>query len=240
MFELDKWIEGKYLEKHSFREYQSFLSKSLEEGIVLDDFFKSEKMKKIENFVRNEAEFREEFILYSAIKKTQGDEEDKRQELSQNGWNSAKESDKFSYRKQVSWVKPGYEMSKNWLTYLMFRDFLMQSFPSYIKEVTGLKLDCGTVFIDVQDKENFLKKHNDVKTGRKLCLILYLSEGWEEEYGGKFCMALQDGSIKKTDAFYNRLVIFSPSNKTAHYVEPNLTDDQSRICLVAWFNEVNS
>lgn len=59
-------------------------------------------------------------------------------------------------------------------------------------------------------------KHSIMNVDRRLNLLLYLNEGWQEEWGGAFEMHGPNGCEKSIAPLFNRMVIFSTTDKSYH------------------------
>ena len=72
------------------------------------------------------------------------------------------------------------------------------------------------------ERGGFLKVHADftthphLKLARRLNLIVYLNEGWQEEWGGHLELWSEKTCVRKIAPLFNRTVIFSTSDTSYH------------------------
>jgi hypothetical protein len=82
-------------------------------------------------------------------------------------------------------------------------------------------------------------KHPDLRLDRRLNLLLYLNENWEESYGGYFELWDKEMTqcVKKFLPVFNRMVIFSTTDISYHGHPDALTcpDDRSRRSLALYY-----
>lgn len=82
-------------------------------------------------------------------------------------------------------------------------------------------------------------KHRRTKLDRRLNVLIYLNEDWEEEYGGHFELWEQDMSqcVKKILPVFNRMAVFTTTDFSYHgHPEPlNCPPDRSRRSLALYY-----
>ena len=105
-----------------------------------------------------------------------------------------------------------------------------QPFLEFLQSLTGIKETLipdpyfqGGGFHEIK-QGGYLKlhvdfhKHKDMKLDRRINVLIYLNEDWEEEYGGHFELWEKDKSkcAVKISPSFNKLVIFSTTDNSWH------------------------
>lgn len=126
-----------------------------------------------------------------------------------------------------------------------------QPFLDFLQKLTGIKETLvpdpyleGGGFHEIKPG-GFLKihvdfhKHRRMNLDRRLNILIYLNENWEEDYGGHF--ELWDKNMSKCEAYiaplFNRLAIFSTTGYSYHGHPNKLTcpPDRSRKSLALYY-----
>lgn len=136
-------------------------------------------------------------------------------------------------------------VTREFVHYLNSQPFL--DFLSALTGIEGLIPDpyfVGGGFHEIR-RGGFLKihadfnRHPDLGLDRRLNLLLYLNEQWEESYGGYFELWDKDMTqcVKKFLPIFNRMVIFSTTDISYHGHPDPLTcpDDRSRRSLALYY-----
>ena len=63
---------------------------------------------------------------------------------------------------------------------------------------------------------DFLRPHSDDNRNRHLALVIYLSPGWEADFGGELHMVDQEGHDTALPPVYNSLVAFDVLTDSQH------------------------
>jgi hypothetical protein len=224
---LSQWIQPQHLAADNFDRLRNCSTTEFLKGVVIDNFFRNEIIERVQVVVAREALFSCHYKLFSNPKP-----------VSVEAFRSASEEDQFLFRSHIDGVKPEYRMSKNWVTYLKFRNFYETELPEFLEGISGLRLAHEASFTHSHSYCHSLKKHNDYLAHRRLCTVLYLSPGWNSNDGGNLHMSmLENGEEMVIEALCNRIVIFTPSLKTEHYVSrhSDIAKEKNRDCHVAWY-----
>ncbi len=228
--EIKKFIQPPHLEKSALEHIKSLSSQEFIEGVVIDNFLNEELVDRLQHVIDEEAVYQKHFKLFG-----------NKPPVSEEVFYQAPEETRFLSRRFIAGVKPEYSMSKNWLSYLLFRTFYRSFFANYLDSITGYELELEADFTHSHQFEHYLKKHTDEVTGgkrkRRICTVLYLSRDWRSEYGGDLIMCMEDGRDKRIEAKCNRVVLFYPTQKSSHYVTRHneIARDKTRTCHVAWY-----
>ncbi len=159
--------------------------------------------------------------------------------VSQAAFVAAPEADRFIHQRKLTGAKPGRENSPAMQAERLVRRAMGGAgFLGWLGAIADMELGrAGGINLKLHGPGNFLRKHSDARTGRKLCLVLYLHEHWEEHFGGRFLLHLADGSAKVIEPLPNRMVLFDVTHDNFHQIEPlgNVPEGWVRINYSAWF-----
>jgi len=224
---LDPWIQSHHLEDATLERYRKELAGHPAKLLLLEDFLVPAKADKLTRFLEHEAQFGQEFGLYSDGS------------VSQEAWETADPDERMSRLSRLAGIPPEYQMSPNALTYLQFRQALQQpAFVGFFEAATGFDLGESEDFgVHAMGEGDFLRPHSDDIKGRRIALVIYLSEGWEASYGGTLVMTDPSGSDSRIDPRHNSIVIFDVLADTMHQVEPITADaaGRERYTIGGWY-----
>lgn len=100
----------------------------------------------------------------------------------------------------------------------------------------GLNVTEKGGLLDVHVDGNY---HDASGLNRRVNLILYLNEGWEEGWGGEFGLYNENGSelIKKIAPLFNRVMAFDTHDKSFHGLpEPlNFPENKNRKSIILYY-----
>jgi len=85
---------------------------------------------------------------------------------------------------------------------------------------------------------DFVKQHADDSPGRKVCMLLYLNRGWDNDGGGELSFIGKGDEPTRIAPLYNRCVLFDPSSKgSEHWAEPlsALNTHEYRYNVTSWY-----
>ena len=172
---LKSWIQTQHLERDALLSYRESFQTHSARLLVLTQFLQVPVCERLSKFLREEAEYRLEYGLYSS-----GDEAAKEE-----AWLNADEEDRFFRFSKLIGAHPEYNLSPNMVTYLRFRKaFQDPGFQIFFQELSGMQLgwsdDFGSHSMATGD---FLKPHSDDNRNRRLALVIYLSD-WRPNFGG--------------------------------------------------------
>jgi Rps23 Pro-64 3,4-dihydroxylase Tpa1-like proline 4-hydroxylase len=200
--------------------------------VVIEDFLVPQVAERLSRFLAGEAEFRSEFGLYSiegAVK-----EED---------WLRAEDADRLFRLGKLVGTPPQFQTSPNALTYLQFRmTFQRPEFKAFFEAISGMSLGASNDFgAHSMTRGDILRPHTDDNRNRQLALVIYLTPGWKQEFGGVLRVAHKDGAFTDVVPEYNSMIAFDVLTSPAHFVtpvEPDATGPQQRLTIGGWYHKV--
>jgi hypothetical protein len=118
---------------------------------------------------------------------------------------------------------PSHNMgSAGWLAHIRFLELLASAeFKSYLAAITDTTdLRDVTYMARTMRHGDLCSAHSDAGDGRKLCMLLYVGDGWRSGFGGRF-QNVHDGKVARSvEPLGNRLILHRPAPKQIHQVEP--------------------
>lgn len=103
----------------------------------------------------------------------------------------------------------------------------------------GLNVTEKGGLLDVHVDGNY---HDATGLNRRVNLLLYLNEGWEEGWGGQFGIYTDEGNtlVKKIPPLFNRCVIFDTHDKSYHGLPDaiNFPQDKPRKSIILYYYTV--
>jgi hypothetical protein len=225
---LAPWIAEQHLDDATVAGYARAFAEDPARMLLLPDFLRPEVAARLAGFLASDADFEVEHGLYSV----EG-------AVSAEAWESAPEDDRFFRFGKLRSAKPEAALSDNALTYMRFRAFVTDpAFREFCEAMTGLSLgpsdDFGAHAFHAGD---FLKDHDDANKDRRLALVMYLTPGWQPEFGGGLRMQDPSGNARLYEATFNGLAVFDTLAGTRHRVETveERAGDLARCTFGGWF-----
>ena len=100
----------------------------------------------------------------------------------------------------------------------------------------GLNITDRGGLLDVHVDGNY---HDATGLNRRFNSIIYLNKGWQENWGGEFCLYDSHGNecLKKVAPIFNRLIIFNTHDKSFHGLpEPiNFPENKNRKSIILYY-----
>lgn len=227
---LKSWIQTQHLDPDALRSYRESFQTHAARLLVLKQFLQVPVAERLNKFLRDEAEYRLEYGLYS-----NGDEA-----ANEEAWLNADEEDRFFRFSKLGGAHPEYNMSPNMLTYLRFRKaFQDPGFQIFFQELSGMQLgwsdDFGSHSMAAGD---FLKPHSDDNRNRALALVIYLSD-WRPNFGGALNVVDSQGRRTSIEPEYNSLVVFDVAAGATHSVDPITlkAGNVRRLTIGGWYHK---
>jgi hypothetical protein len=224
---LEPWIQPRHLDEESLERCRKEMFAHPAKMLLLEDFLVPAKADKLTRFLEQEAQFGKEYGLYSDGS------------VSEEAWEAADAAARMSRLSRLAGIPSEFQMSPNALTYLQFRQALQQpAFIGFFEAATGLDLGGSDDFgVHAMSEGDFLRPHSDDIKGRRIALVIYLSEDWQASYGGTLVMTDPTGSDSRVDPKHNSIVIFDVLADTMHQVEPITAEaaGRARYTIGGWY-----
>jgi hypothetical protein len=230
---LGAWIQPQHLEDAALAEYEKSFVSHPARLVVIKNFLQPAVAERLSRFLSSEAEFKDEYGLYSiegAVK-----EED---------WRRAAEDDRLFKLGKLVGTPPQFQTSPNAMTYLQFRmTFQRPELKGFFEAISGMPLGASNDFgAHSMTQDDLLRPHSDDNRNRQLALVIYLSPGWKPEYGGQLRVTHLDGKETMVEAEYNSMIAFNVLTHSAHVVEPVRSNDggtKRRLTIGGWYHRVS-
>lgn len=153
---------------------------------------------------------------------------------------AAVDSDRLARELLLFGPLPGRMTSAGWVAHLRWTMLLRShAMRAWLEAISGETLSGEVVQMPRKmRKGDFCRPHDDTGYGRRLCLLLYVDDGWKPGFGGRFQQ--MDGSFvaQSVEPLGNRLLIHRPRIDLIHQVEPfaPAADKWSRHTYSIWYS----
>jgi hypothetical protein len=228
---LSAWIQAQHLDGDLLQTYCEEFTSHPARLVVIKDFLVKDVAARLSQFLSTEAEYEPEHGLNSVEGPVTGEQ-----------WLAAAEDDRFFRYGRLTRIGAEHMLSPNALTYLQFRQIFQGPYlKAFFESVSGLQLgasdDFGSHFMTAGD---FLRPHSDDNRNRRLALVIYLSPGWEPQFGGQLYVTDRDGEITQVEADYNSVIAFDVLADSTHFVAPvePAVGSRARMTIGGWYHRV--
>lgn len=224
---LEPWIQPQHLADEALERYRNSMSTHPARLLLFENFLNEGRAEKLSRFLAEEAQFGKEYGLFSDGS------------VSEEAWHAADDGDRMSRLSRLAGIPPEFQLSPNALTYIQFRQSLQRpEFAAFFEAATGLDLGPSDDFgVHAMSEGDFLRPHTDDVKGRRIALVIYLSPGWQQSYGGSLLLVDSQGTDTKIEPTYNSMIVFDVLAETIHQVEPITTaaGDRTRFTIGGWY-----
>ncbi|XP_074603599.1 prolyl 3-hydroxylase sud1 [Brevipalpus obovatus] len=148
-----------------------------------------------------------------------------------------KNNDLYSFKQSQDFVSLDSQLIKT------FRQFMLDQALPFFHHITGIPLYPDELDINASKYESndVLLCHDDRLDERRIAFILYLVEGWEEDFGGTLDLFDRDENgqprdiVKKITPQWNSLIFFEVSSQSFHQVSEIINQSRIRLTINGWF-----
>lgn len=224
---LAEWIQPQHLEDGTLAGGRRAFAEHPARLVWLRDFLDPGIADRLGTFLAKEAEFRNDYGLYSV----EGS-------VSEEQWAAADEPDRFFRLGKIAGTPPEFRLSPNALTYLRFRQAFQGPMRGFFQALTGIALgpsdDFGSHRMVAGD---FLRPHSDDNRDRRVALVIYLSADWDSSAGGALEVRDSGGGVTTVQPEFNSVVVFDVLAETLHAVPtiPTSVGARSRLTIGGWY-----
>lgn len=201
--------------------------------VWIKDFLQPDVAERLSRFLKTEGEYLTEYGVYSA----EGAVEEQR-------WLAADPDDRFFRLRKLKGTAREFQMSRNALTYVQFRQaFQRPEFRAFFEAISSIPLGWSDDFgSHSMVQGDFLRPHTDDNRNRQLALVIYLSPGWEPHFGGVLHVIDKDGTDTTILPEYNSMVAFDVLTESQHFVTAVTPDagPEARLTIGGWYHRLDS
>lgn len=134
----------------------------------------------------------------------------------------------------------GREMSPGMLGLVRFKLVLESpAFGELLESLTGRRVNSlQEMLLRRMTSGDMARPHDDAIEARKLCMLLYFTDGWTADHGGRFVLHASDGD-RHYEPYANRMILFDVGVKQNHSVEAlraSSSGETWRYNFSIWFN----
>ena len=229
---LQSWIQPHHLEPGSLEAYRRAFASHPARLASIRNFLQPDVADRLSRFLTAEAEFQTEYGLYSTEDAVTSEQ-----------WHAAPPEDRFFRLRKLKGTARAFQMSRNALTYVQFRQaFQRPAFRAFFETVSGLSLGSSDDFGSHSMIEgDFLRPHTDDNRNRQLALVIYLSPGWDARLGGALHVIDSSGRDSTIPPDYNSMVAFDVLTDSQHFVTAITPDAGSRprLTIGGWYHRTD-
>jgi hypothetical protein len=230
---LRSWIQSQHLENDAVERYRHGFLSHPTRLVWIKNFLQPDVAERLSRFLQTEAEFLPEYGIYS----TEG-------AVTEERWLAATDDDRFFRLRKLKGTAHGFQMSRNALTYVQFRQaFQRPEFRAFFEAISGLALGWSDDFgSHSMIQGDFLRPHSDDNRNRQLALVIYLSPGWKTSFGGALHVIDKDGADTTISPDYNSMVAFDVLTESKHLVSTITADagSNARLTIGGWYHRTAS
>ena len=196
------------------------------ETVVIDDFLEPSLVAGLTSFFGQKGIFKEHYALKQPLADANGRASGPmltvERSVSEADFISASDQTKLARELLLQTAPPENVDSVAWRAHVQFLDLLVSAeFKSYLSGITGaVGLHDVAYMARTMRFNDMCSAHSDAGDGRALCMLLYIGDGWQPGFGGRFQQVDQDLVARSTDPINNRLILHKPAPNQIHQVEP--------------------
>jgi len=222
---LGSWIQPHHLERNALEEYQRTFTSHPARLIWIKDFLVPDVAKRLSNFLSQEAIYRPEYGVYSSD-----------EAVTEEQYAAAPDVDRFFRMRRMVGTHPQFMVSPNALTYVRFRQLFQRSeFKAFFETISNLPLASSDDFgSHLMLPGDFLRPHSDDNKNRHLALVIYLSPGWDRQFGGTLHVFNSRVPVEVIPE-YNSMIAFDVLVNAKHAV--SVIDKGMRFSIGGWYHK---
>jgi 2OG-Fe(II) oxygenase superfamily len=232
---LDAWVNPAHLEPARVAAMSARFASDPLASILIDDFLAPAPLEGVRALFEGDGAWSDFYVVRGDpldMPKVTGDE-----------YAVAGEHEQFSSQLALAGAAPGRELSTGVHHHLRFVHMAAQAdFLDLLRRISGLELAaCEGSQARIMLRAHEMRPHTDFGNGRVLCLVLYLHRMWRGPLGGRFRQFRDNELVREVEPRPNRLVVFAPSGRRQHAVEPMGTGaDSWRRCSYSFWYTADS
>ncbi len=196
------------------------------DSVVIDDFLEPSLAAGLVSFFEQDGIFKEHYALRSPLSNSVTSIVDMvptfERSVSEEEFSIAPDAVRLAHELLLQTATSEDRTSSGWLAHTQFMGLLgSNAFKLYLSGITGaVDLIDVTYMARTMRYNDLCSAHSDAGDGRNLCMLLYIGEGWQPGFGGRFQNVAQGVVARSTDPINNRLVLHKPAPNQIHQVEP--------------------
>lgn len=232
------WINPQHLLPDSVERLAAAFTADPMHTIWLDDFLLPDHFARLRRLFTDDGEFADAYSLYDGALKAGV------RKVDAGEWQAAGNAAQFRHELAFTGPKPEGRLGLGMITFIRYGDYLQSSAHlGLLHRLTGVRV--GGVLANLARITRYghrLERHTDAAKDRRLCSILYLSDGWEPAFGGRLIQYRAGVMPRSLDPQPNRLVLFHPGREEEHEVE-HLTEHAvhyDRCAMTTWYHGADS
>jgi Rps23 Pro-64 3,4-dihydroxylase Tpa1-like proline 4-hydroxylase len=222
-------INPQHTDPKAIREYAEQFAMHPARMTCIEDFLDRDLAVKLHRFLTEEAEFYQEFGVYSVDGP-----------VDEATFLNAEDGDRFFRMSKLAGTKPEHRLSPNALAYLSLRSALNDdAFISFFEQISGMRLrSTEDVGVHSMTTGDFLRPHSDANKDRRLAFVIYLSLDWSEEFGGVLEVLDRDEKLTRVVPEFNKVIAFDVLADSKHLITPirDPAGTTTRVTIGGWYS----
>lgn len=223
------WLVKDKVTDRAINGYASSLRGLTPNYIIIDELFDSIMMEQVLSVINQDENWLSQRHSYSSLY------------VDADLWRGTPLSQRFVSRDVLQRPQGQTNRADDFLKFLRsseFMDVLSNIFdvPLTDKNVEQPKVNTNFFRLGVND---FVKQHADGSPGRKVCMLLYLTQGWQISDGGELCFLGNDSEQAIEIApLHNRCILFDPASEgSEHWVRElsKMASNHYRYNVTSWY-----
>jgi hypothetical protein len=216
---LENWIDPRHLVPATQASWAAAFSAAPQASITIDGVLQADKFTALQRVYSIEGRFEERYYVN---RRRDNDNLSKDEIVSAEQWTTVPNSDRASQERSYVGPQPLHRMGKGIVTLAKFLELVdSPEFMNFLGAMTGIRpaaLDGH--MMRIMGAGHYVRPHNDAGPNRVLCAILYASDGWQPNFGGRFRHLGPGPEPIPIEPKPNRLLLFEPRVDCPHDVEP--------------------
>jgi len=216
---LGSWINPRHVGAEAVARARAAFDADRFSSLVLDDFLQPTRISGLRACFGGDAAFRDHYGLIDRYDETGSTFAERA--VGAEVFASSAETDRLAREQVLSGPAPGRALSPGWGTYLRWLMLLRsEEFREYLRGITGTeRLTDIDHMPRIMRRGDFCRPHDDTGRGRRLCMLLYIDDGWRPGFGGRF-QQIVDGTVAyNVEPVGNRVLLHRPAVDLIHQVE---------------------
>ena len=210
---LHDWIDPRHLTPHAVAAHRARFAADRFASLVVDDFLTARGLDGLRRCFGGDGRFD---AYHGLAPDGEGEAA-----VDARAFDAAPDAHRLAREALMSGPAPGRAASPGWTAHRDFTALLTSAaFAGFLTALTGVGgLDTMTYMPRIMRHGDFCREHSDAAAGRRLCLLLYLDDGWRPGFGGRFVHVEGGAAARTVDPLGNRALLHLPRADLRHRVE---------------------
>lgn len=221
------WLNEQQTSDVAIRSYRQTLRHASVRHVVIDDLFADDLLQQVWTILQQEGQWQTQQHTYQALY------------VDTATWQSTPNPERFVQRQFWQRGVSSTNVAEQFLQFLR-----SPSFMALLSRIFSVQLTDESVAEPLSNTnyfrlghQDFVRLHADDSPGREVCMLLYLNQNWQPNFGGELVFqGCQDEPIQISPR-YNRCVLFDPCAPGSEHWVNAVTSAQPRhrLNVTSWY-----